>query len=1227
MRSPTFFRRIFSVFFFSILVSSLIQHTYAASDTLTVTRGPVTASTLSWEKVNGSSGCTKTTQYNDAVDGIRFNWLTNTTDSTGYITITQADNVGTFTFTCTDKNDPSVFDNATLIVNDCGAGTQWNSSSRTCVAVYPDLTAGSVTPTSSLASAAITYSSTITNGGTASTVSGFTNLFQIATNSSGTDASSVGTQSMTAKAAGATGTFTVSTTAPATPGTYYVRACADKSSAADTGTINEGSGESNNCSAWTAVTVTANTCTSPWGGAAIASGSSITAWQASSATTPTTCTSQTRTCSNGTLSGTYTNQSCAQFYRVTASATNCSISPSGITTVASGGSQAYTITPSSGYGISALTIDGSSVTPASSYTFSNITADHTIAATCAQYTITASSGTGGSISPTGTTYVAHGGSQTYTVTTNAGYVATLSVDGSVVTPSSGYTFSNVTGGHTISVTFSATACTNGASDAPACTPVCGTANGTPQLTEPTTSPTSCNPGTYSNSPSDTTTSGAQAWNWSCTTTGTASNASCSAPKYGCRITTDSNYTLPQYGATGPNNNYGCASTCANGATNYSTCSTYTITATQASNGTISPTGATTVAYGGSRAYTITASSGYSIASLIIDGVTTTAASSYTFSNVTANHTISATFSANAVNCSAQTVTWGSCTGTAGATNTGNNASVTDSTTPNTGSATYACSNGTFTLQSGSTCVAPPTITFSASPTSVTTGATSTLTRTVSGTVTSCSIDQGVGSVSAANGTTVVTVTTTTTYTLTCTGTGGTSTASATVTATAPQSDLTAGAITPTTATAGTPVTLTATISNTGAASTGASFYNFIQVATAINGGGTITDLASSSMTTLASGANNTTSRSHTFSSAGTYSARACADKGNSASSGTITESNENNNCGAWTTVTVAAVPPATGTLTMPSTCVIPSSSASCPATVSWTTTNATATVTVGRDYDNNSVIPGGTGTSGSTNVNFSPVGSYTLNLRHDGRTLDSKTIVASCETNSNWNGDVCAEDPPAVENAVLLNNNSNPGTLQFYCTNATMYSIIRAEGAISPFNIIDQPYVEPGPVTQQVTVAGSYSLVCKNAAESATVIKTYNSSPEAVNLSINANPRTAKFGSVSTLTWSVDNPPQSAPFCAITASAVCAGGTCVSPRDDVRIDDAEELTDEFAGGARTDNNDPYGANRLISAALKTPSTRASGKKTVLLQYTTDFTLTCGTKVEKVRIQVSNDNEG
>lgn len=74
--------------------------------------------------------------------------------------------------------------------------------------------------------------------------------------------------------------------------------------------------------------------------------------------------------------------------------------------------------------------------------------------------------------------------------------------------------------------------------------------------------------------------------------------------------------------------------------------TYTITSSAGANGSISPTGATAVNHGSNQSYTITPNSGYAIAAVTVDGVSQGAVSSYTFSNVTAAHTISATFVAS-----------------------------------------------------------------------------------------------------------------------------------------------------------------------------------------------------------------------------------------------------------------------------------------------------------------------------------------------------------------------------------------------------------------------------------------------------------------------------------------------------------------------------------------------------------------------------------------------------
>jgi hypothetical protein len=75
-------------------------------------------------------------------------------------------------------------------------------------------------------------------------------------------------------------------------------------------------------------------------------------------------------------------------------------------------------------------------------------------------------------------------------------------------------------------------------------------------------------------------------------------------------------------------------------------SSYTITASSGSGGTISPSGNVTVNQGTSRTFTITPNSGYSVSSVTVDGSSVGAVSTYTFNNVTANHTISASFKAN-----------------------------------------------------------------------------------------------------------------------------------------------------------------------------------------------------------------------------------------------------------------------------------------------------------------------------------------------------------------------------------------------------------------------------------------------------------------------------------------------------------------------------------------------------------------------------------------------------
>ncbi|MCX5748918.1 MAG: hypothetical protein NTZ10_01545 [Candidatus Saganbacteria bacterium] len=75
---------------------------------------------------------------------------------------------------------------------------------------------------------------------------------------------------------------------------------------------------------------------------------------------------------------------------------------------------------------------------------------------------------------------------------------------------------------------------------------------------------------------------------------------------------------------------------------------YLITSEAGSHGTVSPSGETSVNYGNDQQYLITPEAGYSISDVLVDSVSQGKISSYTFTNVTANHSIEASFTSSAI---------------------------------------------------------------------------------------------------------------------------------------------------------------------------------------------------------------------------------------------------------------------------------------------------------------------------------------------------------------------------------------------------------------------------------------------------------------------------------------------------------------------------------------------------------------------------------------------------
>jgi len=132
------------------------------------------------------------------------------------------------------------------------------------------------------------------------------------------------------------------------------------------------------------------------------------------------------------------------------------IFPSGSVAVVRGEGQTFRIVAEPGFRVGDVLVDSASQGAITSYTFNGVIVPHTISATFVAdtYTITASAGTGGSITPSGSAVLQPGDSASYTITVNPGYViGDVLVDGvSVGTPAS-YVFTAISANHTIAVSF------------------------------------------------------------------------------------------------------------------------------------------------------------------------------------------------------------------------------------------------------------------------------------------------------------------------------------------------------------------------------------------------------------------------------------------------------------------------------------------------------------------------------------------------------------------------------------------------------------------------------------------------------------------------------------------------------------------------------------------------------------------------------------------------------
>ena len=218
------------------------------------------------------------------------------------------------------------------------------------------------------------------------------------------------------------------------------------------------------------------------------------------------------------------------------------------------------------------------------------------------YTIRASASQGGIITPSGSVTVAKGANQSFTATPNAGYqVSYVAIDGVPQEATSSYTFSNVTKDHTIAAVFSVKTYTINASAGPG--------------------------GSISPSGNKSVNHG-------------ANQSYVISPNNGFTIA-DVIVDGVSQGATG---SYIFSNVTSNHTISaVFKVNSFTITASAGPGGTISPSESISVPNGGSQTFTISPDASHAISDVLVDGSSVGAVSSYTFRNVTGDHTIYALF--------------------------------------------------------------------------------------------------------------------------------------------------------------------------------------------------------------------------------------------------------------------------------------------------------------------------------------------------------------------------------------------------------------------------------------------------------------------------------------------------------------------------------------------------------------------------------------------------------
>jgi hypothetical protein len=390
------------------------------------------------------------------------------------------------------------------------------------------------------------------------------------------------------------------------------------------------------------------------------------------------------------------------------------------------------------------------------------------------------------------------------------------------------------------------------------------------------------------------------------------------------------------------------------------------------------------------------------------------------------------------------------------------------------------------------------------------GSSATLNWSCTGSVTSASIDQGVGAVSPLSGGSVSSgpITAVKQFTLTCTGPGGSNTNSDTISLTPPP-DLTPTGLTPSGTVAGQNTPFTGTVLNNGGSATPqfeSSMYICPQGDSACKATGITMNIWQRifaffvnvahaatqvkvvfSRMTLAAGASGNQTATYNFPTPGSYEIRYCVDLPKNE----VTELDENNNCQNWTAFTVCP----TGQLWNGTSCVLPTLSCS-PSPSSVNPTNNVTWTANPQGYTPTTYVwttpPGGAASTFTNSYNVS--GAHYATVRAYNGTTD---LTADCSPVT-VNGSCGVTPNTSLTASPDLIGKGKTSTLTYsaggFLPNTGTCTITGTDGSTWTTPTVDNLCTESGThVTPPINARTVFTLHCTNGATDATA--TVNVSP------------------------------------------------------------------------------------------------------------------------------------